>query len=178
MTDNCNIKYTERLHIDLAKDAWHATNGKDKFPQMTVWLERHEKVFHHAKFIKWETLGHQQPNPTTLRVRENPGILYRCQLQMTKHPSKKGVQFQTLNHNFGATSFQDALAQFVAGVHNPYHHETQIQQATARVQFHFNTVHVYHRIKFTSYDPYLIGGLRESVVDSIHSRPNWKDKRN
>ncbi|KAF8490231.1 hypothetical protein F5888DRAFT_1621135, partial [Russula emetica] len=57
-------EYTERLHIDLAKDAWDATNGKDEFPQMTVWLERHEKIFRHAKYIKWRTSGHRQPNPT------------------------------------------------------------------------------------------------------------------
>ncbi|KAH9015362.1 hypothetical protein EDB84DRAFT_1582216 [Lactarius hengduanensis] len=31
-TDNFNTEYTERLHIDLAKDAYAATNHKDKFP--------------------------------------------------------------------------------------------------------------------------------------------------
>ncbi|KAG1817029.1 hypothetical protein DFJ58DRAFT_720258 [Suillus subalutaceus] len=34
-TDNYNTEYTERLHIDLAKDAYHATNHKDEFTQMT-----------------------------------------------------------------------------------------------------------------------------------------------
>ncbi|KAH7903904.1 hypothetical protein BJ138DRAFT_1119934 [Hygrophoropsis aurantiaca] len=38
-TDNYNTEYTERLHIDLAKDAYRATNHKDEFAQMTVWLE-------------------------------------------------------------------------------------------------------------------------------------------
>ncbi|KAJ7791142.1 hypothetical protein B0H14DRAFT_2275522, partial [Mycena olivaceomarginata] len=42
-TDNCNTEYTERLHIDLTKDAYRATNFKDKFPQMTLWLDRKEK---------------------------------------------------------------------------------------------------------------------------------------
>ena len=36
--DNCNTEYTERLHIDLAKDAYKSTNHKDEFSQMTVWL--------------------------------------------------------------------------------------------------------------------------------------------
>jgi hypothetical protein len=27
--DNCNIEYTERLHIDMVKDAYRATNHKD-----------------------------------------------------------------------------------------------------------------------------------------------------
>ncbi|KAG2148537.1 hypothetical protein BD769DRAFT_1322783, partial [Suillus cothurnatus] len=38
-TDNYNTEYTERLHIDLAKDAYRVTNHKDKFIQMTCWLE-------------------------------------------------------------------------------------------------------------------------------------------
>jgi Plavaka transposase len=53
--DNCNTKYTERLHIDLAKDTWDAMNGKDKFPQMMIWLEHHKKISRHAKFISWQT---------------------------------------------------------------------------------------------------------------------------
>ncbi|KAG2028378.1 hypothetical protein BDR03DRAFT_839141, partial [Suillus americanus] len=37
-TDNYNTEYTERLHIDYAKDAYRATNHKDEFAQMTRWL--------------------------------------------------------------------------------------------------------------------------------------------
>ncbi len=39
-TNNYNTEYTERLHIDLAKDAYHATNFKDEYPQMTAWLDQ------------------------------------------------------------------------------------------------------------------------------------------
>ena len=38
-TDNYDTQYSERLHIDFAKDTYHATNHKDEFPQMTLWLE-------------------------------------------------------------------------------------------------------------------------------------------
>ncbi|KAJ4483962.1 hypothetical protein J3R30DRAFT_3839006 [Lentinula aciculospora] len=41
--DNFNTEYTERLHIDLAKDAYQATNKKDELSQMAQWLERKEK---------------------------------------------------------------------------------------------------------------------------------------
>ncbi|KAJ6447624.1 hypothetical protein C8R45DRAFT_1057446 [Mycena sanguinolenta] len=50
-SDNYNIEYTVRLHIDLAKDAYRSTNHKDEFPQMTVWLERKEKILRHDQFI-------------------------------------------------------------------------------------------------------------------------------
>ncbi len=50
-TDNYNTKYTEWLHIDLAKDAYRSTNRKDEFLQMTTWLEQREKVFRHTAHI-------------------------------------------------------------------------------------------------------------------------------
>ena len=37
--DNYNTEQTEHLHIDLTKNAYRATNCKDKYPQMTAWLE-------------------------------------------------------------------------------------------------------------------------------------------
>ncbi|KJA12881.1 hypothetical protein HYPSUDRAFT_112002, partial [Hypholoma sublateritium FD-334 SS-4] len=49
--DNSNTEYTERLHIDMAKHAYAATNRKDELPQMTVWLDRREKILHHEKYI-------------------------------------------------------------------------------------------------------------------------------
>ncbi len=42
--DNYNTEQSEQLHIDLAKDAYHATNHKEELRQMTKWLERREKV--------------------------------------------------------------------------------------------------------------------------------------
>ncbi|THU75135.1 hypothetical protein K435DRAFT_707611, partial [Dendrothele bispora CBS 962.96] len=35
-TDNYNTEITERLHIDFTKDAYHATNHKDEYAQMTL----------------------------------------------------------------------------------------------------------------------------------------------
>lgn len=34
-------------------------NKKDKFPQMTKWLECREKVLQHAKYIEWHVLHAQ-----------------------------------------------------------------------------------------------------------------------
>jgi hypothetical protein len=50
-TDNYNTEQAERLHIDLAKDAYHATNHKGAFAQMTTWLEQREKVQQHLATI-------------------------------------------------------------------------------------------------------------------------------
>ncbi|KAI0348837.1 hypothetical protein OH77DRAFT_546701 [Trametes cingulata] len=52
-TDYYDTQYTERLHIDFAKDTDRAANHKDEFPQMTVWLERRERFSRHEAFVKW-----------------------------------------------------------------------------------------------------------------------------
>ncbi|KAI0054736.1 hypothetical protein BV25DRAFT_1922419 [Artomyces pyxidatus] len=52
-TDNYNTEYSERLHIDYAKDAYRATNRKDVYPQMTKWLQRKEQVLRHEQYVAW-----------------------------------------------------------------------------------------------------------------------------
>jgi hypothetical protein len=51
-TDNYNTQATERLHIDLAKDAYRVTNKKDDYPQMMAWLERREKIHQHKEYMR------------------------------------------------------------------------------------------------------------------------------
>ena len=51
--DNFNTEYTEWLHIDLAKDAYSATNHKDEFAQMMIWLEWKEKIHQHHQYVDW-----------------------------------------------------------------------------------------------------------------------------
>ena len=60
-TDNYNTEHTEHLHIDLAKDAYAATNCKDKLAQMAVWLQRKEKITHFDDFVRWRLHGRPQP---------------------------------------------------------------------------------------------------------------------
>src|SRR5438477_11325021 len=44
-TDNYNTQATDRLHIDYEKEAYRATNTKDEYLQMILWLERTEKNY-------------------------------------------------------------------------------------------------------------------------------------
>ena len=61
-TDNYDTQHTEQLHIDFAKDAYCATNHKDEYPQMTLWLERREKILWHEAYIAWRL---RQDSPST-----------------------------------------------------------------------------------------------------------------
>jgi hypothetical protein len=104
-TDNYNTEYTERLHIDLAKEAYRSTNFKDEFPQMTLWLERKEKIYRHENYHQWRLDG--CPSPPLIED-IYPGIVFERQLKMTKHPTLKSVRMSRLVTDYGATLFRDA----------------------------------------------------------------------
>jgi hypothetical protein len=72
-TDNYNTEQTEQLHIDFAKNAYHATNHKDIYSQMMAWLQHCEKILLHTTVINWrqqEYLG----QPKNDRIPEPPCI--------------------------------------------------------------------------------------------------------
>lgn len=165
-TDNYNTEYTERLHIDLAKDAYRATNKKDEYAQMTVWLERKEKMLRHARYINWR-LGvsdFQRIMPS------NPVLqTYLGDIRMTKGPSAN-VSMDQIANNYGATFFRDALARYVAQSMDPnLTTHARIEHAASNVMLPFRMVPVFHKIKFT--DP-----ETNVIVDSIHVRPERCDK--
>ncbi|KAJ7099888.1 hypothetical protein B0H15DRAFT_919987 [Mycena belliarum] len=51
--DGFNTESPERLHIDYAKNAYHASNHKDYINQMTLWLQRQESVARFSAFCEW-----------------------------------------------------------------------------------------------------------------------------
>jgi hypothetical protein len=99
-TDNFDTEYTERLHIDLAKDAYDATNHKDEYPQMTLWLERKEKVHRHQKYMIWCENG--RPAPPRRIDWLPPGLDLIRVLSMAKHPTVRKVFISDIVEEYGA----------------------------------------------------------------------------
>ncbi|KAJ7055348.1 hypothetical protein C8F01DRAFT_1373875 [Mycena amicta] len=58
--DGFNTESPERLHIDFAKNAYQASNGRDYTEQMTIWLQRREAIVIRSRFVEWYDL--QEPN--------------------------------------------------------------------------------------------------------------------
>ena len=94
-TDNYDTQYTERLHIDFTKDAYRATNRKDEFPQMTIWLERREKMERHAAYVAWR-LRHaavesesraRSPSPPSTLSLSSPGRVSSCVPSRSSSPA-------------------------------------------------------------------------------------------
>ncbi|KAE9385288.1 hypothetical protein BT96DRAFT_960766 [Gymnopus androsaceus JB14] len=51
--DGFNTESLERLHIDYAKEAYRASNGRDYTIQMTKWLAQQEAIDRFSTYLKW-----------------------------------------------------------------------------------------------------------------------------
>ena len=165
-TDNYNTEYTERLHIDLAKDAYKSTNFKDEFTQMTLWLERKEKVMRHAAFIEWRLSGQPIPLPPPIR---HPHI------QMTRNPAKI-VSLSQISSSYSAPLFSNALQMVVAHHQHPGASQARLNYIAPKIALPFMSVPVFHKIKFWNQDPYRRPDCSD-VLDVAHVRPHKKGKR-
>lgn len=166
-TDNYNTEQSERLHIDLAKDAYRATNRKDEYAQMTAWLERREKMQRHAALINRRRHGLQQHAQT--RKISGPPCTHAQHVKMARHPSVKAVSFDVLKSQYGALNFQDALANFIAQVNNPGARGSTLRLRAEDTLIPFRGVPVFHVIKFTEAE-------KSETIDSVLARPEQKDK--
>lgn len=163
-TDNYNTEQSERLHIDLAKEAYRATNRKDEFAQMTTWLERREKVQRHIASVNW-----RQNNWQNIRTRSPIGPLcVRAQsIQIADTPSRKAVSFKDVSLKYGPCIFQDALADFISSVNNPGLGVRALRVHAGNTLLPFRTVRAYHNIKFTATND----AQESEIVDAVYVRP-------
>ena len=170
-TDNYNTEYTERLHIDLAKDAYRATNHRNEYAQMTIWLERKEKILRHQTYLEWR-LG-KRDRVTT----RPPSMSYNGVLTLTKWPSKKAVDLDDIVASYGATFFREALRRYlVLSKHSgPPLTSNQLEHAILYTNLLFTSVPVYHKLKFTT--PTDSARTKHLTLDAIYVRPGRKSKK-
>ena len=173
-TDNYNTEQSERLHIDFTKSAYRATNHRDELPQMTTWLERREKVEHHASLIQRRL----RSQPGSSAVVQPPGIPQAATLyvKMAKKPSIQSVSFTDLANNYGALYFQDSLADFIAQRNHPNASAASVRACSRDMLFMFRSVAIFHKIKFVKDQPDSSNSkLGHETVDCIHARPEQND---
>ena len=173
-TDNYNTEQSERLHIDFAKDAYRATNHKDEYPQMTLWLERHEKVQQHASMIQGRLRATHHPNvleASPAKPIGPPGLGTRS-VKMTRNPTKRKVDFGALAQDYGATYFQDAISDFIARFNHPGASTGTLNNEATNMLIPFRWVSVYHKVKFACSDT-----GKSDIVDAVYVRPKQTDPR-
>ncbi|KAG1717810.1 hypothetical protein EDB19DRAFT_1899784 [Suillus lakei] len=100
-----NTEAFEHLHIDLAKDAWRATNKRDERPQMVAWLIRQEKI---ALFHQY--LERQEREEQELESDLRPSSQT---ISLTKYPSRQGQTLQDIMHTHHCPGLVDDLKVFL-----------------------------------------------------------------
>jgi len=170
-TDNYNTEYTERLHIDLAKDAYRATNHRDEYGQMTIWLERKEKVLQHQSYLDWKS-----GTKSSIALRPAPMEFNGIQA-LTKWPSLKAVDLDDLVKEYSATFFREALRRhIVISQHTgPPLTSRQLERQILYTDIPFTSLPVYHKLKFVvAADS---NQVKVVTLDTIHVRPERRSKR-
>jgi hypothetical protein len=168
-TDNYNTEYTERLHIDLAKDAYHATNSK---AQITAWLDRQERVLLHKKFI-YRRIAKQFNSLRSIQllVPHLPPLVYPRKIKMSHYPSVYGVSLSDIKQKYGASDFAGALTRFVVHIQHPEYARADVERAASHLLLPLQKVSGFHRVKFVTHDPFDVDATADMVVDSIHCEP-------
>ncbi|KAH9021901.1 hypothetical protein EDB85DRAFT_2075518 [Lactarius pseudohatsudake] len=168
-TDNFNTEYTERLHIDLAKDAYAATNHKDEFPQMALWLERKEKIARHTKYIQWRLDGCPAPKSIDWVP---PGLDHRRILKMANRPTVASVPIDRLEEGYGAIHFRAAIGRYVAGLTHTGLTYSQLEDEANDVHLSICRLPVWHSIKYLREDPWTCALV---TADIIHCHPEQQN---
>ena len=161
--DNYNTEQTEQLHINFVKNTYCSTNHKGEYPQMTTWLERHEKVQQHVICIKLQQQQYIPASALHQRPISMPPQPITHYLKMTQNPTLWRVLFEDIVCNYGAIDFQDLLGDFLAHLKQPHLSGWALHDHGENTLIRFNYVPVFHKIKFTNRDG--------AVVDSIHIWP-------
>ena len=134
-TDGYNTEASERLHIDLAKVGYLASNRKEYIKQMTTWLRRQEAVHSFSLYLAWAVPGYSAYSDTKtsdstgedgsdeleeledqleadqeVRTGAVKGSeLGACSRHVSKCPALTGVPLTSITNDFGAVDFLQHL---------------------------------------------------------------------
>ena len=133
--DGYNTEASERLHIDLTKEGYYASNMKDYTKQMTVWLGRQEAV---NRFQAYLVYAAKQANTTSKDSQPlefdsdedrddddlNDATVPVSTSTITTHsvsvkPAFPNISLSTITTEFKATGFLAALKTYIRRAYPP-----------------------------------------------------------
>ena len=167
-TDNYNTEHTERLHIDLAKNAYAATNHKDELSQMIIWLERKDKITRFDDVVQWRL--DDRPPP----LNEVPPNIHRTRIQIARNPTAS-MTFDDVCNKYGTRDFSKALSKFLVRHMNPLASQAELAYEVSHFNPGFGRVPVFQKVKIWIKD---LQGRAEAddTLDVIHARQESKAK--
>ncbi|KAG9123650.1 hypothetical protein FRC07_014386 [Ceratobasidium sp. 392] len=116
--DGFNTELFERLHIEMAKYAYRASNKREYLKQMTAWRYRLDAVLTRGAYIRWmHTLNLPSIPPQSIASSTREKVVFRCvsgtSLHLPKHPSFAPASFTTLEARFGIKNLFQTLRSFL-----------------------------------------------------------------
>ena len=117
-TDNYNTEATERLHIDLAKNAFRASNKRSFTAQMCRWHERRERVFWFATHLAWKAGQVFDARLLKARIRDARIRPRHKPLFLANRPHRLRVTLAQLGADSVVVGFVDSMRAFLRRWHN------------------------------------------------------------
>ncbi|KAF9058791.1 hypothetical protein BDP27DRAFT_1240267, partial [Rhodocollybia butyracea] len=166
-TDNYNTEAFERFHIDMAKEAWDATDKRNHFPQMTQWLSRQEKILSFDFYRNWinstSTNQGAQKNDITLKLDTN--------IRIAKHPHETKKSLNAIANSHNAPGFILALKLYINSL-LPKEGQVTKAEALSIGCLPFTLLDVWHHFKFTPVNLFDDAGCRVARLRVIFRLPN------
>lgn len=167
-TDNYNTEATERLHIDLAKDAYRATNKKDYYDQMVLWLERREKIWAFDVVLQWRQGIMPKPRSRYLR-RHRPGAL------LARTPGYPNTPLLKIVQHWGATAFTSELQKFIR--HYLRANTIGNQHSRTSEPLLISNVDVWPLVKFSDHSGNVAAGTSLDALHIAYAVPQRKSAK-
>lgn len=164
-TDNYNTEAFERLHIDLAKDAWRSTNKREERPQMVAWLDRYERISAFQLYL--DRVDHCPPTiPAAISQRPN--------IFITKHPSRVAQPLQNIIDTHHCPGLTSDLKAYLNHCRKEGVGDALNRNRLEMTQLPFDVLDVYHGFKFTSEELAEDEESVEALKDWVRARPKQK----
>lgn len=164
-TDNFNTQFTERLHIDLVKDAYRHTNRRNELSQMITILDRKEKLHLKQLFIN-HYRGQQLINDQI--AEKEPSIFTPYIPVLPRRPSAFGEEATTIATLHHADSFVTSLTSYISAMHHRVHRQ---QHTLSSIDCNLLQIDVYHYLRFC-----LSTSSCSESVDYIYAIPTTEEK--
>ncbi|KAF9521909.1 hypothetical protein CPB83DRAFT_872127 [Crepidotus variabilis] len=165
-TDNYNTEAFERFHIDFAKEGYRASNKRDVFPQMVLWLSHREKI---SMFDNYLNQMDQPVAPADLPAnRPLYQLANRPLHQLAKYPTFARGPISKILKEHNAPLFSQHLQEFLDRFLAP-------RTSNARSNHFpllFDRLDVWTQFKFS---PHHLQGYEEAESDTIKAVPRSTD---
>ncbi|KIK50382.1 hypothetical protein GYMLUDRAFT_182852 [Collybiopsis luxurians FD-317 M1] len=166
-TDNYNTEAFECLHIDFAKQGWHASNKRDHFPQMVKWLSRQEKVASYDFYRSWmdkfcadeggdDNKGGNTEQEQEINIKSHQAwrrSIANCaqfKFRLAKSPAELSKSISRILVTHSAPGFVAQLKLFLASLLPP---NQAVNKLTAlESSLPFSSLDVWHQLKFRPFN--------------------------